>query len=92
VLCHTLTPQQEFLLTSCCGRRRRPIFVKFGDQSGLRGLGVTLLHQLKRRWQYVDGSHGEGTGNTALTFHAGALCHHGTCCCLLLAMSYALLP
>jgi carotenoid cleavage dioxygenase len=48
-------------------------FAKFGRLRGLRGLASISLDLLKKRLGVLDASHGLGTANTALAFHAGRL-------------------
>ncbi|GJP34663.1 hypothetical protein CLOM_g19077 [Closterium sp. NIES-68] len=52
---------------------KRAKFLKIGDMIGYAGLGKILLHQLRGWLGVLDLSQGDGTGNTALIFHAGGL-------------------
>eukprot|EP00775_Hariotina_reticulata_P011168 gene11168-11318_t len=58
-------------------RARFPIYAKFGDQEGLRGMFVALLELLKQKTGIIRGAPvaecGTGTANTSLVYHAGRL-------------------
>lgn len=47
-----------------------PQFIKFGDSKGVSGVGHSLLRILKRKLGVTGRGGGDGTGNTALAFHA----------------------
>ncbi|CAI7768680.1 unnamed protein product [Closterium sp. NIES-54] len=51
----------------------RAKFLKFGDMLGYVGLGKIFLEQLRKWLGVLDLSQGNGTGNTALIFHARRL-------------------
>eukprot|EP00879_Flechtneria_rotunda_P014999 GHRR01015673.1.p1 GENE.GHRR01015673.1~~GHRR01015673.1.p1 ORF type:complete len:253 (+),score=75.61 GHRR01015673.1:215-973(+) len=54
-----------------------PIYAKFGDQEGLRGVFVAMLELLKQKTGILKGvpvpECGNGTANTSLVYHAGRL-------------------
>eukprot|EP00882_Tetradesmus_deserticola_P000837 GHRQ01000910.1.p1 GENE.GHRQ01000910.1~~GHRQ01000910.1.p1 ORF type:complete len:541 (+),score=256.87 GHRQ01000910.1:282-1904(+) len=54
-----------------------PIYAKFGDQEGVRGVFVAMLELLKQRVGIIRGAsvaqQGSGTANTSLVCHAGRL-------------------
>ena len=50
-----------------------PLFAKFGDMSGPRGIAVALLEELKGKAGVIDLSQGKGTANTSIIQHAGKL-------------------
>ncbi|CAI5964231.1 unnamed protein product [Closterium sp. NIES-64] len=52
---------------------QRAKFLKFGDMLGYVGLGKIFLEQLRKWLGVLDLSQGNGTGNTALIFHARRL-------------------
>ncbi|CAI5494865.1 unnamed protein product [Closterium sp. Naga37s-1] len=52
---------------------QRAKFLKFGDLLGYVGLGKIFLEQLRAWLGVLDLSQGNGTGNTALIFHARRL-------------------
>ncbi|CAI5472694.1 unnamed protein product [Closterium sp. Yama58-4] len=52
---------------------QRAKFLKFGDMLGYAGLAKIFLEQLRKWLGVLDLSQGNGTGNTALIFHARRL-------------------
>eukprot|EP00878_Enallax_costatus_P010867 GHUV01011347.1.p2 GENE.GHUV01011347.1~~GHUV01011347.1.p2 ORF type:complete len:199 (+),score=59.97 GHUV01011347.1:2000-2596(+) len=54
-----------------------PVYAKFGDQEGLRGVFVALLELLKQKTGILKGvpvtEAGNGTANTSLVYHANRL-------------------
>ncbi|GLI66025.1 hypothetical protein VaNZ11_009730 [Volvox africanus] len=51
----------------------RPLFVRFGDMCGLRGLAIILLVKLGQAIGALKYLKGIGTANTSLAYHAGRL-------------------
>jgi len=54
-------------------RAGEPLFVKFGDIMGRRGVLLMLLDAIRRRLGFVSYKEGAGTANTALVYHAERL-------------------
>lgn len=51
----------------------KPLFGKFGDQEGVRGVVVALLELFKQKIGATNVKNGDGTANTSLCYHAGQL-------------------
>ncbi|KAJ9507854.1 hypothetical protein QJQ45_021212 [Haematococcus lacustris] len=51
----------------------KPLFAKFGDQEGVRGVLVALLEAMKAKTGILDTSKGTGTANTSVIFHANKI-------------------